>query len=266
MRRTLLFLALASPLVGQGAWALDCPEPLRIGFTDRAAPPALLGNGTQFADPPGWGVASMRDALRRLGCNAELVRLPRRRLSSALDRGEVHFAALFGATPERLRSYSFPLDAEGRPDAAWAPAFGHLALYSRAGTTPDPAWDGINLPRRWRVGVLAGSVQEALAGERGWTVEPIATFENEVAMLQVQRFDLLLTTREALSPEQRAELVEWSPLAAWLPYFAPATPGFVQRHGAWTRAFWAELCQAVRRLEPEVRPVDCGVAPPAPRR
>lgn len=248
------------------AVAQPCPDALRIGFGDRPAPPRLLGSGTQFADPPGTGVAAVREAVRRLGCTVELVRMPGRRLSAALVQGELHVALLFGATPERLRTLAFPLDAQGRPDAAWAPAFGHLALFSRAGTAPDPAWDGTHLARHWRVGVLTGSVQEALAQERGWSTATILTFDSEAAMLQGQRFDLLLTAREALTPEQRAEFVEWSPLVAWQPYFAPASPAFAQRHPAWTRAFWTELCQVSRRLEPEARPVDCGTVPPSPRR
>ncbi len=247
------------------AAAEGCPEPLRIGFTDRTGPPGLLGQGSQFADPPGWAVVAVRETLRQLACKAELVRLPGRRLSSALAQGEVHFGLFYGASPERLRSYSFPLDTQGRPDVAWAPVFGHLALYSRAGTTPDPAWDGAHLAQHWRVGVLAGSVQEALASERGWATETVLTFDSEVAMLQAQRFDLLLTPREGLTPEHRADLVEWAPVVARQPYFVPAAPAFARSHAAWTHAFWTELCQAVRRHAPEARPVDCGVPPPPPR-
>lgn len=248
------------------AAAQACPESVRLGFSDRAAPPSLMGNGPQFADPPGSAVVAVREAARRLGCPVELVRLPARRLSAALAQGEVHFALAYGVTPERLRAYVFPLDAQGRPDLAWALAFGHLALFSRAGTTPDPGWDGMQLPLRWRVGALGGSIQEAMARERGWVVEPIGAFDSEVAMLQAQRFDVLLTVREALTPEQRAELVEWTPVAALEPYFAPATPAFAQRHAAWTRSFWTELCHAMRRHSPENRSFDCGIVPPAPRR
>lgn len=248
------------------AAAEPCPALLRLGFSDRAAPPGLLGNGAHFNDPPGWAVVAVRDAARRLGCAAELVRLPARRLSAALAQGDVHFALVYGVTPERLKIYAFPLDAQGRPDVAWALIFGHLTLFSRAGTEPDPAWDGQQLAPRWRVGALAGSLQEAMARERGWAVEPVAAFDSEVAMLQAQRFDLLLTVREALTPEQRADLVAWAPPVALEPYFAPANPAFAQRHGEWTRAFWTELCHAMRRQSADARPVDCGVVPPPPRR
>jgi hypothetical protein len=243
------------------AQALTCPQPLRIGFSNAASPPGLLGSGTAFPEPPGWEVAAVREALKRLGCQAELLRLPNRRLSASLTQGGVDIALLFGTTPERLRSLSFPLDGQGKPDLAWAPVFGHLALFGRAGEPADPGWDGRKLPAGKRVGVLTGSVQDTIARDRGWPTEPIGMLDGGPTMLQARRFDLLLTTREVLTPEQRAELVEWTPGVAKLAYFAPASPPFAQRHPDWTRAFWRQLCQAVRRLEPDVRPAECGTVP-----
>lgn len=243
------------------ACAADCPQPLRIGFSDAASPPGLLGQGAAFPEPPGWEVSAVREALKRLGCTAELRRMPNRRLSVSLAQGQVDIALLFGVTPERLRSLRFPLDAQGRPDLAWAPVFGHLALFGRGGEAADPGWDGRRLPPGLRVGALTGSVQETIARDRGWPVEPIGVLEGGPTMLQARRFDLLLTTREVLTPEQRAGLVEWTPGVAKLPYFAPASPQLDRAHPAWTRAFWRELCQAVRRIEPEARAADCGVVP-----
>ncbi|MGM9485276.1 substrate-binding periplasmic protein [Roseateles sp. NT4] len=246
----------AAPVRAEG-----CPQPLRIGFSDAASPPGLLGSGPTFPEPPGWEVAAVREALKRLGCQAELLRLPNRRLSASLAQGGVDIGLLFGTTPERLRSFAFPLDAQSRPDLAWAPVFGHLALFGRSGEAADAGWDGQRLPVGLRVGVLTGSVQEAIARSRGWATEPIGVLDGGLAMLQARRFDLLLTTREVLTPEQRADLVEWSPGVAKLPFFAPASPPFAQRHPEWTRSFWRQLCQAVRRLEPDIRPADCGTVP-----
>ncbi|WP_457324697.1 hypothetical protein [Roseateles sp. P5_E11] len=257
----LLLLALLLCWVATSACAAPCPQPLRIGFSDAASPPGLLGQGPDFPEPPGWEVVAVREALKRLGCQGELLRLPNRRLSASLAQGGVDIALLFGTTPERLRSLRFPFDAQGRPDVAWAPVFGHLALFGRGGEAPDPAWDGKLLPKGLRVGVLAGSVQDAIARGHGWAVEPISALDAGPTMLQARRFDLLLSTREVLTPEQRAEVVEWAPGVAKLPYFAPASPQFAQRHPDWTRAFWRQLCQAVRRLEPDIRPVECGSAP-----
>lgn len=261
----LLVLLIGGAATGS-AHANSCPQPLRIGFNDTASPPGLNGQGPAFADPPGWEVVAVREALKRVGCTAELLRLPNRRLSASLAQGGIDMALLFGVTPERLKSLRFPLDAQGRPDLAWAPVFGHMALFGRADSTVEPGWDGRRLPASLRVGALTGSVQETIARERGWPVEPVSVLDSELIMLQARRFDLLLTTREVLTPEQRAGLVEWTPGVAKLPYFAPASPQFVQRHAAWTRVFWRELCQAVRRLEPDVRPAECGIVPATARR
>ena len=266
MLRLLLLVSLGLMLLGiarASAAAPPCPQALRVGFNDSATPPGLIGQGPRFAEPPGWEVLAVREAVKRLGCAAELVRLPSRRLSASLAQGGIDFALLYGTTPERLRTLRFPLDAHERPDLAWAPVFGNLALFARAGTPPEAGWNGQRLTSRWRVGVIAGSVQETVARERGWQVELVATIDAEVTMLLADRFDLLLTTRESLSAEQRASLVEWTPLVARLPYFMPASPAFAQRHPAFTRSFWNEFCRAVRRLEPDVRPADCGIVPPA---
>lgn len=238
-----------------------CPQPLRIAFGDIASPPALLGHGDKFDEPPGWEVAAVRQALQRLGCAGDLVRLPARRMNAQLVAGEVDFALLYGPTPERLGTLAFPLDARGRPDVAWAPVFGRLMLFARAGTPPRQAWNG-QLPRGWRVGVMPGSVQASLARERGWVIEPISAFESALDMLNAGRFDLLLMSREALTAEQRAGVVEWATVGRQ-PFFAPASAAFAKRHPAWTRRFWHELCGAVRRLQPDARPVGCGVEPKA---
>jgi ABC-type amino acid transport substrate-binding protein len=258
----LLLVAAALCFSGLAVAATNCPQPLRIGFNDSATPPMLNGQGSVFVDPPGWEVDVVRDALRHLGCEAELVRLPSRRLSALLAQGQVDFALFFGPTPERLKALRFPLDARGQPDLAWALAFGLLALYGRPGTAVDAGWDGRRLPAGLRVGVLGGSVQHALAQERGWQVEPIGASDVALAMLHAQRFDLLLSNRETLTAEQRAGLVEWAPVVARLPYYAPASPRFAKAHPAWTHGFWLELCHSVRRLEPEVRPSECGIPPP----
>lgn len=251
-------LAMVSALAEAGT---ACPQPLRIGFSDSATPPGVMGQGPAFEDPPGWEVAAVREALQRLGCPGELLRQPSRRLGVALAQGELEFAMIFAATPERLRQFRFPLDARGRPDVAWAPAFGALALYGLAGSRPPPGWDG-HRPPGPRVGVVAGTVQEKLARERGWPVEPVASAGREVPMLKSGRFGLLLTWREDLSTEDAAELSEWQPLVARLPFYMPASQAVADRHPAWTRRFWNEVCRAVRRQAPQARPVDCGTAPP----
>lgn len=262
MRRGLVCgVLLAASLVAQAA---PCPKPLRIGFGDSPSPPALLGQGAAFANPPGWAVVAVRDALQRLGCAGQLLRLPSRRLSAALDRGDVEFALFYGATPERAALYAYPLDAAGRPDAAWAPVLGHLAFYGVAGSPALKAWDGKTLSPGVRVGVVEGSTQETLARERGWNLSIASGFDTSVLALRAHRFDLLLASRESVLPshlEGDDALVELSPLVLQLPYFVPASAMAQARHGPFVAAFWREMCHASRRAIPEARGIDCGRKP-----
>ncbi|MFT7776868.1 substrate-binding periplasmic protein [Roseateles sp.] len=246
------------------ALAAPCPKTLRIGFGDVPLPPMLLGHGPGFQDPPGWAVQAARDALRRLGCTAELVRLPGRRLLRGLEVGELEFALFFSATAERLRSMRFPVESSGRADASWAPVVGHLALYGLAGSPALKAWDGNTLAAGVRVGVVAGSVQESLARDRHWTVEAASSFETSVLALRARRFELLLSARESLPPTQLSgddALVELAPLVERQPYFAPASRAVHAEHPGFVAEFWRELCHATRRLSPEARGQDCGRPP-----
>lgn len=254
-------LALALPATADAA---PCPQRLRIGFNEAAAPPSILGTGPAFQDPPGWAVQAAREAVQRLGCSAELVRLPGRRLARALEQGDMEFAVFFGPTAERLRLFRFPLDAAGRPDAAWAPVLGHVALYGLAGSPALKAWDGSMLAPGVRVGVVAGSTQETLARERGWPAAPTSAFDTSVLALRARRFELLLTARESLSADQLSgddALVELSPMVERVPYFAPASREVQARHASFVAEFWRELCHSVRRLAPDARGQDCGARP-----
>lgn len=267
--RRLLFLALAGALLAPGARALDCPQPLRIGFSDTPFPPMINGQGPRFPDPPGWALQAMRVAAQRLGCDLEPQRMPGRRMSLLVEQGDLEFVLFFGPTPERLKLMRFPLDAAGQPDASLAPLMGHLVFY----VLPDSplarggvGWDGATLAPELRVGAVVGTAQEQLVRERGWRMETSSTFAGAVQMLQARRFDLLLSTRETLTPEMRdRDLVEIAPVVHNLPYFVPASPRLWAANPEFVRAFWREACAAVRRVAPEARPVDCGMPPP-PRR
>lgn len=244
--------------------AAACPQPLRIGFNEAPFPPSLLGTGPAFQEPPGWAVQAAREVTQRLGCKAELVRLPGRRLARALEQGDLAFAMFFGPTSERQRAYRYPQDAAGRPDPAWAPVLGHLALYGLPDSPALKAWAGATLLPGVRVGVVAGSTQETLARERRWPVELASSFDTSVLALRARRFELLLTARESLPPAQLTgveALVELTPLVARMPYFVPASRGVQASHPGFVSVFWREFCHASRRLAPEARGQDCGTRP-----
>jgi len=250
------------------ACALECPERLRVGSSDTPFPPMINGRGPQPADPPGWAIVAVREAAHRLGCMAEIQRLPGRRMSLLLEQGGLEFAFFFGATPERLKAFRFPLDVMGQPDAALAPVIGHLAFYVLPGAPPPrgTGWNGAALAPGLRVGVVDGTTQEQVARGRGWRVETASNFLNALEMLRAGRFELLLATRESLTADMRdAGLVELAPVVQYQPYFVPASARLWARRADFVRAFWRETCAAVRRAVPDARPVDCGVAPPAPR-
>jgi len=250
--------------LGAAASAAPCPQPLRIGFNEAPFPPSVLGTGPAFQDPPGWAVQAAREVVQRLGCKAELVRLPGRRLARALEQGDLEFAMFFGPTAERQQVYRYPLNAAGRPDPAWAPVLGHLALFGLLGSPALKAWAGATLSPGVRVGVVGGSTQETLARDRHWPVEVTSGFETSVLALRARRFDLLLVARESLSPAQLTgpdALVELTPMVERMPYFVPASRSVQEHHPDFVGGFWREFCQAARRLAPEARGQDCGTRP-----
>lgn len=263
MRAGLLLAPLLLAVAGV-AGAQACPKPLRVAFNDTPFPPALHGTGAAFADPPGWAVLAVREAAQRLGCPVQLLRLPGRRIGLELEHNRVEFGLFFGATPALQQRMRFPTDAAGRPDPALAPLLGHMAFYALSDSPALKAWDGNALAPGWQVGVVASSSAETLARARGWPVAAASSFDTSVRALRARRFELLLTARESLPPEQlRGEeaLVEVSPPVLIQPYFAAASRAQHSRHAEFTTAFWHELCVSSRRLWPEARGQDCGARP-----
>lgn len=263
MRIRALGVVLLLALAG-AAGAAPCPQPLRVAFNDIPFPPALQGSGAEFADPPGLMVLAVREVAQRLGCPLQLLRLPGRRIALELEQGRAEFGLFFGATPERLQQMRFPLDAAGRPDPAWAPVLGRMAFYALPGSPALKAWDGQALAPGWPVGVVTSSSGEALARARGWPVSATSSFANSVLALRARRFELLLTARESIPPEQLGgddALVEVAPPVLIQPFFAAASRDVQERHTEFTTSFWRELCLSARRLWPEGRRMDCGSRP-----
>lgn len=228
----------------------------------------LLGQGPDFADPPGWQVVAIRETARRLGCVLEPMRLPGLRLDRLLQQGQLEFSLFYGTTPERLRWMAVPLNAARQPDPAWAPLFGHLSLYALADSPAarGKVWDGTRLAAGVRVGAVAQTTQERVALDRGWPLESPLSIDNALQMQRAGRFDLLLTARETMRPDMLSgpgSLVELSPPVERRPYFVVASRQVQATYPEFVAAFWREACYAVRRVAPHARPVDCGVVPPA---
>jgi len=269
MGRTRLFhkLLLAAALAVAGPALADCPPGLRISFNHEAFPPSLKGQGPGFHDPdPGWLVQATRAALQQLGCPAELLRLPHRRMDKELQAGHLGFGLLFGYTPERGTLLGFPLDAQGRPDASRAIATTALRLYAGPQRVPAHAWDGERLAPGLTVGVVQGTTQDGVAQRQGFTVVPIRGFDNALPMLKAQRFDLLLINPEALPAAALSgseALVPVGPPVQRTLYFAASSRQLAARHPQFVRGFWSALCLASQRLQPRDggESLPCPVAP-----
>jgi ABC-type amino acid transport substrate-binding protein len=240
-------------LAGSAAWAKgNCPARLRISFPDAPAEPFLQGRGDDFAAPPGLLVDWVRGALRRLGCDsqAELLRLPSRRVRAMIEGGELDLVAAVaqGGPMAAMLVLPRPRGDRGQFDLSLGQV--EYALYARRGLLA--AQGGVAapvLPPQARVGVTAGSSAERLALERGWPVEQAPSHESVLQKLLAGRTPLLLMHSYYLDERLRRDAA----LASQVERFGPpvdrlrlhvgARPAFAQQHPAFVDRFWRELCR-----------------------
>lgn len=229
-----------------------CPADLRIGFNDSHAPPMLIGAGQTFARPdPGWLVRLARRALDQIGCSAQWVRLPTRRLEAELEAGTVGVAMLFGATDERLRHLAFPLDAAGRPNERLALVISQLSLVAPSQQVKELQWDGQRVAPGKRIGVVRGTAQDQIGQLLGLPLEPISGFSASISMLRAGRFDALLLNPELLDTSTTAAaqgdpLVVLQPPVRRLAYFAAGSLRLQRQRPDFLPRYWQALCRAIR--------------------
>lgn len=246
---------------GSALAASPCTTPLRLGYDEAALPPQLNGAGPDVdASAPGWNVLVAREAARRTGCPYTELRAPARRLLAMLEFGQLDFAYFFAATPERLRTLQYPVDDMGLPDPAFAPVSGRMEFVTLRGQADALGWNGRDVRRGARIGVMAGSVQAQVAISRGWTVELITTPGSALPMLRGRRFDALLTVHEALPPDMLGPgsvFEELQPAIQQLYFYAPTSrETFATRPDVVWR-YWHALCVASRPYADGPMPV-CG--------
>lgn len=236
-------------LCSLGAQA-ECPRPLRIAFLDKPLPPMLLGEGVHFPDPPGEFVRWTRETLARLHCEADLVRVPQRRLISD-TAADVNQITLFLAhTPERAQLLAFPSRADGQLDIALALGDSQLALYVREDRRHQVSWDGRRLsPSGLKVGIVGGGVEEPLARAAGWQLDLALSHQGSIVKLRRGQVDVAVLPTVSFNPQSLAEppaLVALQPMFAPVHFFAPSSPGLLQRQPDWVRRFWRTLCEVAR--------------------
>jgi hypothetical protein len=231
--------------------AAACPAGLRIAFLDTYLPPYLNGAGEQFEQPPGLLVDWTRSALKRLGCEAELLRLPQRRLLAELEAGAVQLAPGIGFNAERAQRFVFPLRADGSPEPRLSIGEARLSLFTVRDRRGEVHWDGqrLAMPRAFKVGVVSRGVEEPLALAQGWAVETSLNHALNAEKLRRGRLPLVLMPHLALNRAELARapaLVELQPPVMRAHFYAPAHRAFEQIEPAFVAGFWRELCRASR--------------------
>jgi ABC-type amino acid transport substrate-binding protein len=249
-RWALIVISLALLPAGPAQAQPDCPKPLRIVFLDKGMPPMLEGDGDAFAEPPGRFIEWTRAALRSLGCEAQLLRVPQRRLVVETAQGHADITFYLAHTPERAAQLAFPERREGEPDPRLAMGSTPVSLYVRADRRAELHWDGRRLlPATARVGIVGGGVEEPMARAAGWSLELALNHAASVAKLRRGQVDAALLPgitfhQDALSLPPA--LVALQPPLATVFFFAPVNREFQQRHPAFVKAFWERVCVAAR--------------------
>ncbi|MBH9579237.1 hypothetical protein [Inhella proteolytica] len=246
---TLLCLAPALTL------AADCPQPLRIGFIDDDASPYIRGRGSEFQAEPGSTVRLTRQALELLGCPAELVRRPVRRLVAETLHDELQVAMLMRADSPDRAALGFPRRADGSVDPRLALGESRVVLFVRR-PPPGQALPVAN-PARLSLGVIAGSPVEAAARRAGWHYQTATSRSSALAMLRGGRFEALVDVEGAIAPEELqrepALRVLQPPLQRAF-FHAALSPALLQAQPQFAQRFWAALCKLSRPSQPGLGP------------
>ncbi len=247
-------------LAGGAVAAPPCPTPLRVGFVDAELGQLLRGQGTAFAEPPGGAVEIMRQAMADLGCEAEWVRMPVRRLLSELTHGQLALAVGLAADPERLSTLRFPVLPNGQPDTRLAIAEGRVLHYGLTAHRErlEAALRG-PAAQDLRYGSLRGSVPSAMLQRQGLRVEDATDVPRALAMLRLARFDLLVMP-DLLAPSGEAleGIAPVGPPLVVMRYFVPASPALAEQHSAWLATFWRTACKRSRGVFPALPPCPLG--------
>lgn len=244
----LLSLLLATQAGAQTAE--PCPKPLRVAFLDKPIPGLLNGNGQGFSASPGLFVEWLDATLAKLGCTAERVRVPQRRLlqDTAADVTQIVF--YLAHTPERARQLAYPLRPDGEPQRALALEESRLVLYVLADRREHVQWDGRQLlPRSLKVGIVGGGVEEPMAMAAGWNLDRALSHTGSLAKLRMGRVDVAVLPQQragTLISEDEAPVVALDPPLHRILFYAPVSPAFMARHPAFVDRFWRTLCEVAR--------------------
>lgn len=243
------FAVLAGLLVHVGsAQAGWCPaRAVVLGLPDVTVGDHIKGSGAEVArQDPGHLVEVLRDVAQRLGCSIEVKRLPVNRLVAAAAEGQLDLVAPVEARLAALQGLAVP-QKEGQVRIDWA--LMHDSLYLAAlktrQDTLESAWKTQQAPQG-TTSVMLGSAPARYASERGWKVQAVASHEQALSMLMLQRVDQHMAAGSVLDATEAVRsgrVVRLEPPVQLQHYFVGANPSFERRHEAFVQAFWQAMCQ-----------------------
>jgi hypothetical protein len=228
-----------------------CPNMVRVTFFDFAVPPLFNGTGTQFAKTPGYLVDWVQKAIAQTSCAPalELERRPIRRAYQEIEHNETDFLATVVQTPEREKIFAFPR-VKGDIDRRATYLVTDTSLWVRKGEKTIH-WDGqtLNGPKGFKVGVVQGTMMEALARKRGWEVDVAVNGPNSIEKLLMGRLPVTLVanlTVEALPDDQEALMERLGPPVDKSHYYSVPSHGFYAKYPEFVAQYWRALCQLAR--------------------
>lgn len=176
-----LFRSILLWLCCGSAWACN----LTVAYSDTAAPPYLIGDGTAVPAQPGIAVELVNLAAAAIHCKVTWERLPNRRVLRAVELGEVDAMLMFSYSEERAAFAVYPMLA-GKPDSRLRLAALQYHVYTLTGS--PLTWDGKQFdPLPGVLGVNAGYSVGADLRKAGFTVEEARTTEQNFQKLRLKR-------------------------------------------------------------------------------
>lgn len=240
-------------LIGMGCnrtFAHDCPDSIRVAYTDVALTPYIMGEGPEFLNPPGLFVTWSRNALQKLGCQQAVseARLPYNRIVTSMANGGIDIRVTGAYREDVLAFMVFPM-AGDTTNRSLAVAEAATALYVRK-QEPLLTWDGKALQFTGKfptIGAVRGHYTEKLARARNWNIDAAPSWESNVRKLLTGRVAAIVgpdSVVEALDGYEQLQRLD-PPLAVDL-YYAPVSRHFYDKYPAFARQFWFEICQESR--------------------
>jgi hypothetical protein len=226
-----------------------CPQQVTVTFPDFSVPPLINGSGLAFADPPGYLVDWVKQAIVKTGCPVEPVlnRRPTRRGFFEISQGQTDI--LIPASPEEISAVVFPT-TNGEIDKRLAFAVMETSLWVRRGERLVE-WNGNRLtgPPGFTVGVSAGSLGQSMANDRGWKVDVAINSQSSIDKLIAGRVVVALVAdvvAQNISENKRSLIEKLRPRVEEKHFYSVPSVIFYAQYPQFVSRYWLALCQVSR--------------------